>query len=89
MSVIVTRKPVDLTAWHLVDQAAMLDALSVLSGDGWRGSLSPVDASWVLELNADNPTRQVIADLGEWLVLDGGLRKLSDAEVAADYEVSS
>jgi hypothetical protein len=42
-----------------------------------------------LELNADNPTRQVIADLGEWLVLDGGLRKLSAAEVDADYEVSS
>ena len=89
MSVTVTRKPVALTAWHLVDQAAMLDALSVLSGQGWRGSLSPVDAVWVLELNADNPVRQVIAELGDWLVLDGGLRKLSDAEVTADYEVES
>jgi len=89
MSVIVTRKPVDLTAWHLVDQAAMLDALSVLSGDSWRGSLSPLESGWQLELNADNPTRQVIAELGDWLVLDGGLRKLSAAEVTADYEVSS
>ena len=89
MSVSVTRKPVSLTAWHLVDQAAMLDALSVLSGQGWRGSLSPVDASWVLELNADDPIRQVIADVGDWLVLDGGLRKLSSAEVIADYEVAS
>ena len=88
MSVTVTRKPVDLTAWHLVDQAAMLDALSVLSGDGWRGSLSPLDDGWQLELNADNPVRQVIAELGDWLVLDGGLRKLSDAEVTADYEVA-
>jgi hypothetical protein len=66
----------------------MLDALSVLSGQGWRGSLSPADAVWVLELNADNPVRQVIAELGDWLVLDGGLRKLSDAEVTADYEVA-
>ena len=88
MSVTVTRKPVELTAWHLVDQAAMLDALSVLSGQGWRGSLSPADSVWVLELNADNPVRQVIAELGDWLVLDGGLRKLSDAEVTADYEVA-
>ena len=87
MSVTVTRKPVALTAWHLVDQAAMLDALSALSGQGWRGSLSPVDASWVLELNADNPTRQVIADVGDWLVVDGGLRQLSDAEVTESYEV--
>jgi len=89
MSVSVTRKPVSLTAWHLIDQAAMLDALSVLSGDGWRGSLSPLESGWVLELNADEPTRQVIAEVGEWLVLDGGLRKLSAADVDADYEVSS
>ena len=88
MSVSVTRKPVALTAWHLIDQAAMLDALSVLSGQGWRGSLSPVDASWVLELNADDPVRQVIAELGDWLVVYGGLRKLSAAEVDADYEVA-
>jgi hypothetical protein len=88
MSVTVTRKPVELTAWHLVDQAAMLDALSVLSGDGWRGSLSPVDDGWRLELNADDPVRQVIAELGDWLIVDGGLRKLSAAEVTADYEVA-
>ena len=42
-----------------------------------------------LKSNADNPIRQVIAELGDWLVLDGGLRKLSDAEVTADYEVES
>jgi len=90
MSVTVTRKPVNLTAWHLVDQAAMLDALSVLSADGWRGSLSPVDDGWRLEMNADDPVRQIIAQLGDWLVMDGGwLRKLSATEVDADYEVSS
>ena len=90
MSVTVTRTPVSLTAWHLVDQAAMLDALSVLSsGQEWRGSLSPVDSTWVLELNADNPVRQVIADVGDWLVVDGGLRKLSAAEVTESYEVSA
>ena len=88
MSVTVTRKPVELTAWHLVNQATMLDALSVLSGQGWRGSLSPADSVWVLELNADDPVRQVIAQLGDWLIMDGGLRKLSDTEVAADYEVA-
>jgi hypothetical protein len=88
MSVTVTRKPVELTAWHLIDQAAMLDALSVLSGQGWRGSLSPEDSVWVLELNADDPVRQVIAQLGDWLIIDGGLRKLSATEVAADYEVA-
>jgi hypothetical protein len=83
------RKPTPLTAFELVDQAAMLEALTFLAAEGWRGALSPEDGVWVLELNADNPTRQVIADLGEWLVLDGGLRKLSAAEVDADYEVSS
>ena len=88
MSLIVTRKPVDLTAWHLTDQASMLDALTVLSGQGWRGTLSPLESGWRLELNADDPVRQVMAAVGDWLVLDGGLRKLSEAEVAADYEVA-
>jgi len=88
MSVTVTRKPVELTAWHLTTQADMLDALSALSEQRWRGSLSPFDAGWRLELNADDPIRQVIAELGDWLVLDGGLRKLSDAEITEDYEVA-
>jgi hypothetical protein len=83
------RKSTPLTAFELVDQAAMLDALTFLAAEGWRGALSPEDGVWVLELNADNPTRQVVAELGDWLILDGGLRKLSAAEVEADYEVSS
>jgi hypothetical protein len=81
------RKPTPLTAFELVDQAAMLEALTFLAAEGWRGALSPEDGVWVLELNADNPTRQVIAEVGDWLIVDGGLRKLSAAEVTADYEV--
>jgi hypothetical protein len=82
------RKPVDLTAWHLTDQAEMVAALTALKSDGWRGAITYDDGSdvWRLELNADNPTRQVIAQLGDWLILDIGLRKLSDAECADNYD---
>jgi hypothetical protein len=37
-------------------------------------------------LNADNPTRQVIAADGDWLVLDWDLRKLTVEECAEDYD---
>jgi len=80
------RKPVELVGWHLVDQSAMLDALTVLSESGWRGAITQFSGGWRLELNADEPTRQVIAELGDWLVSDMGLRKLTDAECAANYE---
>lgn len=80
------RMPVELTAWHLVDQAAMLDALTVLSESGWRGAISQFAGGWRLELNADEPTRQVIAELGDWLVVDMGLRKLTDSECAENYQ---
>lgn len=90
MSVTLTRKPTPITAWHLSDQTEMLDALSALADAGWRGALAPVGEGWRLELNADNPTRQIIAEVGDWLINDAGwLRKLSDAEVAADYEESA
>ena len=90
MSVSLRRKDIDLPAWHLVDQAAMLDALGYLMGQGWRGGLTanPGDGSWRLELNADNPTRQVIAETGDWIVLDMELRKLSAAECNANYEAA-
>lgn len=87
--VVLTRKPVGLTAWELVDQSAMLDALTVLSADGWRGAVLQADGGgWLLELNADSPTRQVVARVGDWLVVDMELRKLSAEECAANYEES-
>jgi len=80
------RKPVELPGWHLVDQAAMLDALTALADEGWRGAISQVSGGWRLELNADDPKRQVIAEVGDWLVSDMGLRKLTDSECADSYE---
>jgi hypothetical protein len=80
------RKPVPLPAFELVDQAAMLEALTFLAADGWRGALSQSDDGWSLEMNIDNPVRQVVAEVGDWLVVDGGVRLLSGAEVAASYD---
>jgi hypothetical protein len=81
------RKPTPLPAFDLVDEAAMLEALTFLSGQGWRGALSQSDEGWRLEMNIDEPPTQVVAVVGEWLVVDGSVRTLSAAEVAADYEV--
>lgn len=87
MSQTLTRKPVPITAWHLSDQSEMLAALGDLSAAGWRGAISrQPDASWRIELNADNPTRQVIAVTGDWIVDDFGLRTLTAAELAEHYD---
>ena len=80
------RKPVPLTAFELVDQAAMLEALTFLAGEGWRGALSQSDDGWSLEMNIDDPVQQVSASVGDWLVVDGGVRLLSAVEVEASYE---
>ena len=80
------RKPTPLTAFELVDQAAMLEALTFLAADGWRGALSQSDDGWRLEMNIDDPVQQVVAELGDWLVVDGGVRLLSGAEVSASYD---
>jgi hypothetical protein len=80
------RKPVPLPAFELVDQAAMLEALTFLAGEGWRGALSQSDDGWSLEMNIDDPVQQVSASVGDWLVVDGGVRLLSAAEVEASYE---
>ena len=80
------RKPVPLPAFELVDQAAMLEALTFLAGEGWRGALSQSDDGWSLEMNIDEPVRQVVAVVGDWLVVDGGVRLLSAVEVEASYE---
>ena len=90
MSVTLQRKPVDLDAWHLTDQSEMVTALTALKSHGWRGAITYDDTSdvWRLELNADQPTRQIIAQLGDWLVLDIGLRKITDSECSDNYEVA-
>jgi hypothetical protein len=80
------RKPTPLTAFELVDQAAMLEALTFLAADGWRGALSQSDDGWRLEMNIDDPVQQVVAVVGQWLVVDGGVRLLSGAEVSASYD---
>jgi hypothetical protein len=37
-------------------------------------------------MNIDDPVQQVVAEIGDWLVVDGGVRLLSGAEVEASYE---
>lgn len=86
MSTELQRKPIALTAWHLADQSAMLAALGDLSAAGWRGGITMVGGTWRIELNADAPTRQVVAEAGDWLVDDFGLRKLTAAECADNYD---
>lgn len=83
----VHRKPVDLTAWHLADATAMVEALSALTALGWRGGISATETGTLrLELNADNPTRQISAQLGDWIVDDMGLRLMTGTECAANYD---
>ena len=88
MAITVQRKPVPLQAWHLADAAAMLAALDDLATVGWRGGLTNVGAVWRIELNADDPTRQVVAETGDWLIDDFGLRALSAEDYDDNYEVA-
>lgn len=83
------RKSMQVSGWHLTDQSQMLDALSILSAAGWRGAISfdAASMSWALELNADDPVRQIMARTGDWLVVDAGLRKLTTVQVLENYEV--
>lgn len=81
------RKAVDLQAWHLTDLPAMAEAFSVLTGQGWRGGISSnQDGQLRLELNNDDAD-QILAGIGDWLVLDLGVRLLSDEQCAENYEV--
>jgi hypothetical protein len=86
MSVVLHRKPVDLTAWQLTDQTEMVAALTALQELGWRGGINYSQGAWILELNADNPQRGITATIGDWLILDLGLRKVSESDCAAAYE---
>lgn len=90
MSVVVHRKPVDLTAWHLADQAEMVAALTALQAEGWRGGITFAADGWRLELNSNNADcPPVFAGIGDWLVLDMGLRLVSSDDVAANYDEAS
>lgn len=81
------RKPDPIDAWHLVDAAAMMTAFTALNEQGWRGGITAGDNGVLrLELNADNPIRQIIATIGDWLVDDIGLRLISDADCVANYD---
>jgi hypothetical protein len=81
------RKPVDLTAWHLIDLTQMAAAFTALTTEGWRGGISADSTGALrLELNRDNPARQVIAAIGDWLVLDMGLRLISATECSDNYD---
>ena len=92
------RKPVDIKAWHLVDapgptgetvqvQFIMMEALTALMAEGWRGAPVHTPDGWRLELNSD-AMEPIIATAGQWVVIDGGVRVLSDADVQAGYTVA-
>lgn len=87
-----------LVSWHLVDahddalgrvvsvQEKMFDVMSTMTAEGWRCNIASMpDGSAKIELNADTPTRQVVAVTGDRLVIDfDGLKKIS-AEQAAEF----
>jgi hypothetical protein len=88
----------DLPSWHLVDaenselgrvvttQEKMFDVLQTLMPLGWRGAVTcNPDSTCRLELNADSPTRTVIASSGDRLVIDfDGLKLLTESQ-ATEY----
>lgn len=85
---LLTRKPLIVEGWHIVDLTAMAEAFTALTAEGWRGGISSDQSgNFALELNADNPSRHIRASVGDWLVLDMGVRLLTDAEVTENYQV--
>ncbi|SBS73765.1 hypothetical protein MHPYR_180045 [uncultured Mycobacterium sp.] len=85
MSETLQRKPTQHQSWPLTDIAKMMDAWSVLMADGWRGGVNPLGDSFRLEVHKGDS--DIIADIGEWLVDDYGLRKITADERAANYDV--
>jgi hypothetical protein len=84
---VLRRKDVDLQAWHLTDLSAMAEAFSVVTAEGWRGGISSGNGSELrLELNRDDPQGQIVAGIGDWLILDMGVRLLTDEEFAENYD---
>lgn len=88
MSETVQRKTDALTAWQLTDMAAMgtcIDELEV-SLPEWRGSMNKSESgAWVLQFNADNPSRAIFASVGDWLVIDLGQLMHFPADGFASY----
>ena len=88
---VLRRKDVDLQGWHLIDLSAMAEAFSALTAEGWRGGISSGSGGALrLELNRDDPHGQIAAGVGDWLILDMGVRLLTDEQCAENYnEVES
>jgi len=91
-----TQEP--LASWHLVDaehdgvgrvvtaQEKMFDVIAAVTPEGWRGVVVCLpDGTAKLELNADNPIRQVIARSGDLLVIDFDGLKVITAEQASEF----
>ncbi|WP_293308901.1 hypothetical protein [Mycolicibacterium sp.] len=86
MAIQLQRKPDPLEAWHLSDEMKMYEAYLAAKALGWRGAIAGDGPSSRLELHADNPDRSLIAEMGDWLVLDVDLRRITDAQRAANYD---
>ena len=91
MSVSLERKATPLPAWHLTDSAAMVAALTELSATGWRGTVgyNPDSAVWQIDVVSADGTTEVGAIIGDWLILDGQLSSVSDAERVAKYNTAT
>lgn len=90
MPISLRRKPLDIAGFHLTDANKMVDAHAALQANGWRGAIIPGDeGSLRLELNADNPTRHIVASIGDWLVDDMGWRLVTAEECAANYDMEA
>ncbi len=88
MTFVLRRKDADLQAWHLIDLSAMAGAFSALTEQGWRGGISSGDGGELrLELNRDDPQGQIVAGVGDWLILDMGVRLLTDQECSENYDL--
>lgn len=82
------RKPDQLDAFNFNQPSVIMEAYSYFLANGWRGRIE-ADESGVLhiELNADNPTRQIIASIGDIIVDDSGWRKITQSEFESNYDV--
>ena len=82
-----TRKPLELPAFRLATPVDMFDALTELISQGWRGQISAEESGgYYLEANADAPTRQIMAHIGDVLVDDLGWRLLTADQADAGYD---